>query len=69
MRLIGKGESSLHAMCAVMDLPVGVKTFSFSEHANDIWQASSDAVKADQLASENELSAISAQWQLLSPHQ
>ena len=58
MRLIGKGEMSLHTFCAMMDLPLGVYRKAFD---NYVMTASNDAVRADLLASSEELHAMSAE--------
>ncbi len=33
MRLIGKGEESLHVVTSLLDLPVGMKSLSYNRHA------------------------------------
>ena len=60
MRLMGR----VRRPCTMMDLPLGV---AFVNHVNKILTASNDAVRADQLASSEELHAMSADGTLFVP--
>ena len=67
MRLIGKGEVSLHTFCAVMDLPAGMKTQSYRKHVRAILDASNDAVRAEHLNCSEELCTLYSDGQLYIP--
>ena len=69
MRLIGAGERSLQAFCAVMNLPGGVTTCSYEKHADAILNATFESVKADQLSSANELQVMNTEGNLFIPPQ
>ena len=63
MRLMGR----VRRPCTMMDLPLGVCRKAFVNHVNKILTASNDAVRADQLASSEELHAMSADGTLFVP--
>ncbi len=67
MRLIGKGEESLHVVTSILDLPVGMKSLSYNRHATKIGQGNNGYVRTDQLASASELRAMSAAGKLFVP--
>ncbi len=67
MRLIGKGEESLHVVTSILDLPVGMKSLSYNRHVTKICLGSNGYVRTDQLASASELRAMSAAGKLFVP--
>ncbi len=59
-RMIGRGSASLDTLCAIFDFPGGLGGHSYGKYNSALYDASNDAVLADQLACADELRVMHA---------
>ncbi len=66
-RMIGRSSASLDTLCAIFDFPGGLGGHSYGKYNSDLYDASNDAVLADQLACADELRVMHAAGRLFVP--